>query len=401
MIDPRISLAAQAPNLQSSLQLFQNTRNNIQNREMNQQQIDQNAALFPTQLQAAQNRNTLNEQTIAGNNQVMDDNRRMEYLKSVTAFDPVLRPLLESGNQLGALDALQQRKQQLIAQGRPTETTDDAINQLMNGNVDVVLGGLDMAQAEYQQATGQQNRQFAPEVSPLQTDPDTGQSYVVETDRNTGQSRRVDVEGAKQRTSSQKREAELKQAIATETAKGKVARTNKMKAEFGERNRGAARARIATAEALKLVANADQGIFGATKLQLSKLLPGIDPSNEAALDSALNRLALEQLQKFKGPTTDYEFNVTQSIVGKISDSKEANNARLKSLERNNWFQQRESQQFDSFIENGGDPDKFDFNFDEKMTLGGAQYSLKQLQDTAVHYTLSIEEVMEQINDSNN
>jgi len=37
---------------------------------------------------------------------------------------------------------------------------------------------------------------FAPEISPVQTDPETGQKYVISTNKNTGETNRVDVSGA-------------------------------------------------------------------------------------------------------------------------------------------------------------------------------------------------------------
>jgi hypothetical protein len=46
-IDPRIAMGVQAPNLQTSLNLFQNTLNNIQNRKMNDQSMAQNELMNP------------------------------------------------------------------------------------------------------------------------------------------------------------------------------------------------------------------------------------------------------------------------------------------------------------------------------------------------------------------
>ena len=49
---------------------------------------------------------------------------------------------------------------------------------------------------------------FAPTISGVQVDPVTGQQYVVQTDRNTNQSVRVDIEGASQLTPAQEAELE-------------------------------------------------------------------------------------------------------------------------------------------------------------------------------------------------
>lgn len=49
---------------------------------------------------------------------------------------------------------------------------------------------------------------FAPTVSGVQTDPDSGQQYVIQTDRNTNKSTRVNIEGATQLTPAQEAELE-------------------------------------------------------------------------------------------------------------------------------------------------------------------------------------------------
>jgi hypothetical protein len=150
-------------------------------------------------------------------------------------------------------------------------------------------------------------------------------------------------------------------------------------------------------EAFKLAQKADQGIVGAGRLQLSKLLPNIDVSDSAALDSALTTLALDELQKFKGPTTDFEFGVTQSIAGELIGSQAANLARIAALQRNNWFLGREAEQFNDWVNNGGDPDQFAFNFTEVQPTKKGDFTLKQIQDTAVDNNMSIEQVLEALN----
>ena len=396
-IDPRIAMGAQAPNLQSSIGLFQNTLNNIQNRKMNDQTMAQNKELQPLRVEQAQ-------QGLDINQGKLDTNRQNELIRSIVDFSPTLKPLLESGNNMGAMQALQVRKQDLQRRGVDTTQTDEAIQAIMNGNPDDVLQSLNVANQEAVSRGligGQEKRQFAPEISPIQADPDTGQQYVVETDRNTGQTRRVDIPGAIQRTGSQKREAEVGQVRAIKTEEGRVSRANEMTKELGERNRSAARGQRPLKQALTLIAKADQGLTGAAKLQLSKLIPGIDVSDEGQLDAVFNQLALEQLQQFKGPTTDFEFGVTQDIAGSISNAQTANLARVKSLDRNNWFNQREFKQFNNYIKNGNDPDGFAFDFQETMKTKKGAFTLQQLQDTAVSGNLTIEEVLARLNNASN
>ena len=174
-----------------------------------------------------------------------------------------------------------------------------------------------------------------------------------------------------------------------------------MTKDMGERNRSAARGQRPLKQALTLIGKADQGLTGSAKLQLSKLIPGINVEDEGQLDAVFNQLALEQLQQFKGPTTDFEFGVTQDIAGSISNSQTANMARVKSLDRNNWFNQREFKQFNDYIKNGNDPDGFAFNFQETLKTKKGAFTLQQLQDTAVSNNLTIEEVLGSLNNANN
>ncbi len=160
----------------------------------------------------------------------------------------------------------------------------------------------------------------------------------------------------------------------------------------------AATSRRRIAEAQKLAEKATQGIAGVSKVQLGRLFPGIDAGNEAALTGAFKSLALDELQKFKGPTTDFEFRVTEDIAGSLGDGASANKARLSSLNRAAWFADRESKQFNDHIKGGHDPDEFFFNFNELVTpkAGGKSYSLKSLQDTAVANHIGIDEVIKRL-----
>ena len=220
----------------------------------------------------------------------------------------------------------------------------------------------------------------------------------------------VPIEGVGE-TASEKRAADMARTAGTaqaqsdiavqetekkEVIKQRVARASKIKGELGDRNRSAARSGRLISEALTFAENASQGLSGAGKLKLSKLLPGIDAGDEAGLDSALKQLALEQLQNFKGPTTDFEFGVTENIVGGVGNSKESNRARLKSLQRATWFNQREFDQFRKHTAKGGDADSFSFNFGEPIDTKKGVFTLQQLQDTAVQNNISIDDVLKRL-----
>ena len=191
-------------------------------------------------------------------------------------------------------------------------------------------------------------------------------------------------------------EVELDIASRKKTEELRLGRASTLKKQFSDQLRTAASSIPQLTEAFKLAEVADQGVTGAGKLFLSKLFPTIDVSDSAALDSALTNLALKELQKFKGPTTDFELGVTRSIAGDLIGSKSANLARIASLQRNNWFLQREAEQFNSWVDGGGDPDRFAFNFQETQRTKKGNFTLQQLQDTAVRNNISIQAVLERL-----
>lgn len=242
------------------------------------------------------------------------------------------------------------------------------------------------------------------------TDPKTGQLGVPTFDPSTGTAGFQQISGAPiQQTPEEKRLASIKtkQAEADisvaatekkEIIKQRVARSSKIKTELSERNRNAARSSRMLRQALVLSQQASQGLSGSAKLKLSRLIPGIDATDEAALDATLKQLALEQLQQFKGPTTDFEFAVTQAIAGSLGESKESNVARIKSLDRARFFNEREFKQFEQHTKDGGDPDNFRFNFNEIVKTKKGPFSLQDIQDTAVQNNLTIEETIKRLNE---
>lgn len=201
-----------------------------------------------------------------------------------------------------------------------------------------------------------------------------------------------------------KLETQQKEAdIAINRARGvaeatqRAGRVSAIKSELSERNRNAARQGIRLNQALKVASEATQGAAGAAKIKLAKLFPGIDVTNEALLDQGLKQLAVDQLQLFKGPTTDFEFGVVESTTGALGDPKTANVARLKSLQRASWFQRRELDQFSRHTKSGGDPDTFSFNFGEPVKTKKGVFTLQDLQDTAVANNLSIDDTLKRLN----
>ena len=330
-----------------------------------------------------------------------------------------VKSLIDAGKYKEAADKLAPGIEQSIAAGQTVADMSDSIQAeetLRSGNAeDIALlqrqGEAIVEQARFEGLVPEdpaklgrkgQARGFAP-----QKDPETGEFFAISFDPNTESFTKQVIPGAKGLTKKEEiqMEAKAREDIAKldlsktqqkELIKQRVARSGEIRSELADRNRSAARSQTLIQDALFTVANASEGLTATIKTSLARLLPGVDVSDEGALDSVLKRLALEQLQQFKGPTTDFEFNVTQQIVGQLGDPRSANIARLKSLSRNNWFMARELEQFNKFMKGGGDPDQFAFDFDEKITTKKGSVSLKNLQDVAVQNNMTIEEVINRL-----
>lgn len=180
-------------------------------------------------------------------------------------------------------------------------------------------------------------------------------------------------------------------------ATNRASRVSALTSELSGKSRSAKRGAINLNQASNLIEKAAQGLTGKGKVFLGRIFPGIDVTDEGALEQSLKLLALDELQKFKGPTTDFEFRVTEDIAGSLGSGKSANRARVRSLQRAGWFVQREFEQFQAHVKSGGDPDNFGFNFGEPIKTKKGIFTLQDIQDTAVDGNLSIEETLKRLN----
>ena len=190
--------------------IFQNALSNVQGVE----NLQQSRALAPLQNQLLQ--------TQVDQGQSQADSARLTNKFTSLAFGAVeILPDLEAGNFASVSNKLAARRQQLIQEGKPTETTDEAI-QLLQTNPDQLLASTQKVISVAQQqgilkapGGGVAIRSSAPIV-----DPETGQLSIPTFNPNTGETKLIPLEGAIQQTPSQKLEAEIaaKTQIATTEA---------------------------------------------------------------------------------------------------------------------------------------------------------------------------------------
>ena len=185
----------------------------------------------------------------------------------------------------------------------------------------------------------------------------------------------------------------VRQAQDTAAAKQRAIRESDLTRAMSERNRTSKRMTARLRQAFILANKATQGVTGTLKTRMAKLFPDIDVADEASLNQSLKLLALEQLQKFKGPTTDFEFQQVEDIAGRFSDPKTANIAKIKAMQRAEWFNQREFEQWKKWKAAGKDPDTFGFDYGERIKTKRGEFTLQDIQDTAVKNNLTIEEAL--------
>lgn len=196
-----------------------------------------------------------------------------------------------------------------------------------------------------------------------------------------------------------RREADMRVKESRDIARVKENETRRSAiiTEVNERARAAARAAPNLQNAMGLIMQARGGLTDVLKQRISQLYPSLDVSNIAALDSSFKRIALDQLQAFKGPTTDFEFGVVQDISGSIGDSPSGNAAKIAALSRMNWLAQEEKRQLDDYDRRDMSMDLFTFNYDKIMLrsgLTGEAIPLGSVLKTARQNHLTMEQTIE-------
>ena len=152
--DPRIALAIRAPN---AGQAFSSALTNIRNLDA----IQQSRENAPFQ-------NQLLQQRVSSGEQQAQQQQLLQKQKSVAIGSAEILPFLQNQDIEGARSTLLRRRQSLIDQGRPTETTDEALGLLdadpqllqQRAQQGVMLGQkLGVFSGQIQATAGQRERQ--------------------------------------------------------------------------------------------------------------------------------------------------------------------------------------------------------------------------------------------------
>ena len=403
-IDPRISLAIKTPDTTTNaINIFENALNNAQVRNVrqqgmaqNQQQMAQADLMNPMLAQQAQQNLEINSQNIALN-------KENANILSIAEYGETLKPALMASDPARVIESLTTRLGSLPPNADKTQTL-EALAMAQQGNLAGIAESINTTQSIaanrglFGAKPGQRGvstKSYAPV-----TDTKTGQRFIETFDANTGTTNRIPVKGSFQETPAQIEERNLLFSTKKKRMELAEGRTSTLKQEYSTQRRQAKNSARKLREVQKLSEGATQGVGGRVLLGLAKIFPGIDVKDEAALSSAYKNLALDELQKFKGPTTDFEFRVTEDIAGSLGDGAFANQARTASLLRASWFSDKQAQQFDKWIDGGHSPDRYSFDMNEPISFGTGDnkktYTLQSLQDTAAANHLSIEDTIKKL-----
>ena len=403
-IDPRISLAIKTPDTTTNaINIFENALNNAQVRNMRQQGMVQNRQqmlqadlMNPMLVQQAQQNLEINSQNIALN-------KENANILSIAEYGETLKPALMANDPARVIESLTTRLGSLPPNADKTQTL-EALAMAQQGNLAGIAESINTTQSIaanrglFGAKPGQRGvstKSYAPV-----TDTKTGQRFIETFDANTGTTNRIPVEGSFQETPEQIARRELKFATQTKRMELAEGRTSVLKQDFSTQRRLAKNSARRLREVQRLQKGATQGVGGQLLLNLGKIFPGIDVRDESALSAAYKGLALDELQKFKGPTTDFEYRISEDIAGSLGDGAFANQARTASLLRAAWFVDKKAQQFDKWVDNGHSSDKYSFDMNEPISFGTGDnkktYTLQSLQDTAVAHHLSIEDTIKKL-----
>lgn len=147
-----------------------------------------------------------------------------------------------------------------------------------------------------------------------------------------------------------------KKANIRATAQLRAKNISEQKIKFRDQLQTARLAKSELDEMATLIEQSPGGVTDAIRLQAARVFPNMvgDVTSIAQLDTAFTRRAVQELDNLRGAHSDFELNEMKKITGKISDSKVANRARVASIDRLRWIREQESLQFNELERTGGD-----------------------------------------------
>ena len=136
------------------------------------------------------------------------------------------------------------------------------------------------------------------------------------------------------------------------------------------------------------------GKFQDAKAAFGELIPGVDPSDEQALNAALNEQILESLAQFKGALSDSEREFARTTRANLGNTTRANLLILERLRQGAINRIDELEQYNKHLKEGGARDTFQFvprqGFDPNAPQPRAQQRQTQGSETPASNQVTID-----------
>jgi hypothetical protein len=104
----------------------------------------------------------------------------------------------------------------------------------------------------------------------------------------------------------------------------------------------------------------ETGKLAQAKKIFGPFIPGIDPSDEQAMEALLQSAVFPVLAQFKGPTTDFEFEKANETIARLGNTPRANALIVDSMIQFMTDKKEERNQFKKFVRGKGKPEDFTF-----------------------------------------
>jgi len=137
--------------------------------------------------------------------------------------------------------------------------------------------------------------------------------------------------------------------------------------------------------------------------QLARVIPGFgelfDVEDRQAASAQINSFILDQMQAFKGSTSERELDFATQTVQQLGNTPESNAMIARNFENAIFLALQENKQFDDLVKEGGKPRDFVFNF-QKVILPNhptfGDITLDDIQTTAFENGISMEEAIKEL-----
>lgn len=171
------------------------------------------------------------------------------------------------------------------------------------------------------------------------------------------------------------------------TAKGLAKQRQDIKTTITENAQAASRSINKFKRIRQAIEDVGTGKISQAKRIFGSFIPGVDASNEQALNSAINDLVFEELSRFKGALSEGERAFAAETTANLGFTTEANKIILDRLIRRAEDAIKESKDFSRFTKRGGNPEDFIPSVTDELSTKSSDLlpSTQQSQESEIKF----------------